>query len=327
LSFDWDDPTDVRYSRIAELLAAKTSSAAKMSLADMQDVQTDHSMLLAKLVAPSFPAATTGQTSYAAALSLMSTWAGDDYDCPTGLTTSDPLSAPDPNATHNRDSAACFLFHTFLRTVARDVFDDDMAVVGNVTGQSFRGDPGAEIRGLLYMLTLPDNSPGATFCNDVDASGKTVATHSCKEQLVAAMTSAWDALTASLGASSNWIWGRTHTLTTSSPAEPLLHGGAGPFARPGGALTVDVGSPTGSSGLLDFSYGHGSNVRFIAEMNAAASAITKMQLPGPQSDAPGIFGLGGPDLLGLYVNNEYFDFALDHEVDASSASVMGFTAQ
>src|SRR5205823_1379002 len=108
-------PTDVRYSRVAELLEAKM--AGKMSVADMQAVQSDHAMLIAKLFAPSFPAASSGQTSYAAALSLMATWAGDGYDCPTGLTTSNPLSDADPDPVHNRDSAACLLFHTFLRSV------------------------------------------------------------------------------------------------------------------------------------------------------------------------------------------------------------------
>ncbi len=169
LSFDWDDPTDVRYSRVAELLKAKTTAPARMSVADMQAVQSDHSMLIAKLFAQFLPAATAGQTSYAAALALMNTWATDGYDCPAGLTSSDPMSAPDPNATHNRDSAACLLFHVFLKNVLKNVFNDDLAVVSNVTGKSFGGDSGAEIRGLLYMLTLADTDPGVSFCNDVPA--------------------------------------------------------------------------------------------------------------------------------------------------------------
>ena len=321
MSFDWDDPTDVRYSRIAELLKAKTSSSAKMSLADMQAVQTDHQVLLAKLLAPSFPAP-TAQDSYAAAMAMMSTWASDGYDCPTGLTTSNPQSPADPDAVHNRDSAACFLFHVFLRNVTRAIFDDEIAVVKAVSGQSFGSNGSAEIRGLLYLLTLPDNSPAAAFCNDVDASNTTVTAHSCKEQLASAMGSAYQTLTVSLGAPSFWLWGRAHTLTTVSPAAPVLSRGAGPYARPGGALTVDVGNPEGSSGPLDFSYGHGSNVRFIAELDAPASAVTKMQLPGPEHD-----GLGSVDLLSTYVVNQYFDFAMDHEADANTSATMGFTAQ
>jgi penicillin amidase len=320
LSFDWDDPTDVRYSRIAELLKAKTTNGGKVAIADMEAIQSDHVVLLAKLFAPSFPAATGGQTQYAAALSLMNTWAGDGYDCPTGLTTSDPASAADPDPVHNRDSAACLLFHTFLRNVLTRVFNDDFAVVASVTGRSFGGDTGAEIRGLLYMLTLPDNSAGATLCNDVDASGNTVQTHSCKDQLVSAMTSAYTSLTTTYGATSNWLWGRVHTVTTVSPAAPLISEGLGPFARPGGALTVDVGNPTGSG--TDFHYTSGSNVRFIAEMAAsAANAVVKMQLPGPEHVPP---AADDPGLIQQYVRNQYFDYAFGHQVDAAASSVQTF---
>jgi penicillin amidase len=322
LSFDWSDPTDVRYSRVAELLKAKTTAPAKMSVADMQAVQSDHSMLIAKLFAQFLPAATSGQTNYAAALAMMNTWATDGYDCPTGLTSSDPKSAPDPDATHNRDSAACLLFHTFLGNVLNNVFNDDLAVVSKVTGRSFGADFGAEIRGLLYMLTLADNSAGASFCNDVDASGNTVQTHSCKDQLVSAMSSAYATLTGAYGASGNWLWGRVHTLTTASAGAPIIAGGRGPYARPGGALTVDVGNPDGTG----FSYSHGSNVRFIAEMDPAASAVIKMQLPGPEHEARfGVFD--DPDLIGQYVRNQYFDYAFGHQVDAAAGSIQGFTAQ
>ena len=295
----------------------------KRSAAPRRD--REHSVLLAKLFAQFLPGATSDLTNYAAALAMMNTWAGDGYDCPTGLTSSDPHSAPDPDPTHNRDSAACLLFHTFLGSVLGNVFSDDLAVVSNVTGQPFGSDFGPEIRGLLYMLTLADNAAGASFCNDVDASGTTVHTHSCKDQLVSAMGSAYATLTATYGASSNWLWGRVHTLTTVSAATPLIAGGAGPYARPGGALTVDVGNPEGASGSLDFHYGHGSNVRFIAELDPAASAVTKMQLPGAEHEAA--FGVKDPNLIGQYVNNQYFDFAFDHQVDAAASSIQGFTAQ
>lgn len=323
LSFDWDDPADVRYSRVAELLKAKTTGA-KMGVADMQAIQSDHVMLLAKLFAPSLPPATSGQTSYAAALAMMATWATDGYDCPTGLTGINPQSPADPDPTHNRDSAACLLFHVSSRMLFANVFNDDIAVVSAASGRPFGGDSSAELRAMLYMLTLPDNSPGATFCNDVSPSNAVLHTHSCKEQLVIATAAAYDALTAQFGAPTNWLWGRLHTLTTVSPVDPLVKAGAGPYARPGGVLTVDVGNPEHNDGF-DFSYGHGSNVRFIAEMDDAASAVSKNQLPGPESDGPGAYGLGGPDLIEHYVVNDYFDFALGHEVDGAAAATTGFT--
>ena len=217
-----------------------------------------------------------------------------------------------------------------------NVFNDDLAVVSSVTGRSFGNDFGAEIRALLYMLTLADNSAGQSFCNDVDASGATVHTHSCKDQLVSAMTSAFSSLTATYGdpgpgflniRQSNWLWGRVHTLTTTSPASPLVASVLGPYARPGGALTVDVGNPTASS-ALDFSYTAGSNVRFIAEMDPAASAVTRMQLPGPEHEPRfGVFNdPNDPNLIGQYVQNQYFDYAVGHQVDAAASSVQVFTS-
>jgi penicillin amidase len=335
LSFDWSDPTDVRYARIAALLKVKTSASSKMSFADMQSVQADHALLLARLFAPSFPAASTvplaQQAAYTAALGILTQWGTDGYDCPTGLTGSDPSSAADPDQTHNRDSAGCLLFHAFLTKLLHNVFDDEAALVSATTGQSFNLDAGAEIRAMLYLLTLPTtDTVGTSFCSDIDRNDTTVATHTCFEQLVNALVSAQAALTQAFGPPANWLWGKVHTLTTSSPAAPLIAGpfGGGPFARPGGALTVDVGSPDGSqTSPLGFTYTHGSNVRFIADMSAPATATIYMQLPGPERDGPyGVFS-NTPDLLGQYVKNQYFNYLIGHEVDAAVVSAEGFTAQ
>jgi penicillin G amidase len=120
------------------------------------------------------------------------------------------------------------------------------------------------------------------------------------------MTASFNQLTQELGAQSNWIWGRLHSMSPQSLVFPLVAGlfNPGPYARPGGAFTVDVGSPgLRSDFVLSFPYGSGSNVRWIAVMDGSA---TKEQLPGPQVDGP--LYPGSPGLLGQYVVNEYFDF-------------------
>ena len=332
LSFDWDDPTDLRYARIVTRLKALTA-AGKVSVTDLQGVQGDHSVLLAKLIAPSFPAApplpAAQAAAYTAALGLLTQWGADDYDCPTGLVSSDPKSAADPDPKRSRDSAACLLFHTMLQKLVSSIFDDDFAVVSASTSASFSPDGGAEIRALLYLLGLPPNDPRASFCNDVAPDNSVIATHSCAEKLVGSLLVAAGTLQAVYGAPANWIWGRVHTLTTASAAAPLIAGAyaAGPYARPGGAFTVDVGNPDGSqSSLLGFAYSHGSNVRFIAEVGDPAAAVTKMQLPGPERDGPsGVFS-STPDLLGQYVQNKYFDFALGAQAESNAVSVQVFKA-
>ncbi len=333
LSFDWSDPTAVRYARIAELLKAKTASSGKVSVDDIATIQSDHVMLLAKLFHPFLPASITGSqaTVYDGAKAVWDQWDADGYDCPTGLSSSDPESAPDTNATHVRDSAGCLLFHTFLKTLLHNVFDDDFATVSKATGQSFGADRGAEIRGILYMLDPATPAGDTHLCNDITPSGAPGATHSCTEQVGIALATAGATLTGAYGASTNWLWGRVHTLTPESPAAPLVAGrfSAGPYARPGGAETVDVGDPDGSqSSPLGQAYSHGSNIRYIAAMDpAAASAVVKMQLPGPERDAPfGVFS-STPDLIGQYVTNTYFDFLYGHQIDNKGLSTQRFSAQ
>jgi acyl-homoserine lactone acylase PvdQ len=159
-----------------------------------------------------------------------------------------------------------------------------------------------------------------------------VVTRTCQQQVVTALLTAAGTLQVAYGADTNkWLWGRVHTLTTQSQLAPLIAAPfeAGPFARPGGALSVDVANPSSSqSSPLGFAYGSGSNVRFISVMDpAAANAQVKMQLPGPQRDGPyGLF-FSSPDLLGMYVQNQYFDFLYGHQVDNKGLSAQRFTAQ
>ncbi|MFL5409331.1 MAG: penicillin acylase family protein, partial [Myxococcales bacterium] len=332
LSFDWSDPTDIRYARIAEVLATKTAGGGKVSLADMQALQADHQSLLAKVFEDRkfYPA--SADPTYTAARKLLQDWANTPvpYGCPTGLTSADPNSAPVTDAPTLTDSAACFLFHTFLNTLLHNVFDDDFAVVSATTGQSFSGDTGAEIRALVVRL-LPDLTQHS-FCDDVSPTFAVTTPKTCGTQVINALVTAYTALSTANGTdTTKWLWGRAHTLQTVSPASPLISNGftTGPFARPGGALTVDVGNPSGSqSSQLSFAYGSGSNVRHISVMDPdAAAAQVKMQLPGPERDAQfGVFPSSSA-LLNQYVQNQYFDFLLGHQIDNKGVSAQGFSKQ
>jgi len=336
LSFDWDDPTDVRYARIADRLKTLTASAGKVSLADMQSIQSDHAILLGKLFDPLYPPTSSlpaaNQADYGAARTLLTTWATDNYACPTGLTGTSPQSPAVTDATQLRDSAGCLLFHTFLNKLLHNVFDDDFAVVAATTRQSsFSGDGGAEIRAILYMLQPGTPASDTHFCDDVDRTFDPTKTkpHSCQDQVGTALVAALGTLRSAYGTDqTKWLWGRVHTMTTQSPAAPLIGApfAAGPFARPGGALSVDVGNPSNTqSSPLAFAYGAGSNVRFISVMDpTAANAQVKMQLPGPERDAPALF-TNTQTLIGMYVQNQYFDFLYGHQVDGNGVSTQRFT--
>jgi hypothetical protein len=58
---------------------------------------------------------------------------------------------------------------------------------------------------------------------------------------------------------------------------------------------------------------------------AAANAQVKMQLPGPERDGPYGQFANTPDLLGMYVRNQYFDFLYGHQVDGQGRSSQRFT--
>jgi penicillin amidase len=326
LSFDWDDPTGLRAKRITDLLQAALMAKGQVSLEDMMAIQSDHQLSLAKQVLPSLEAVPPqGQSpTWAAALAMLQQWSSDGFDCPTGLSGSAPDGAPTGDPVALRSANACLLFHSFFRTLLTNVFADDLSVAG----VSRNG--GAEIRALLYMLAPGTPAADKTFCHDVDGTGTVTAPLTCSQQLVRALTSAWASLTGAYGAPANWLWGRVHTLTTTSLAAPLVGPPfqAGPFARPGGAETVDVGSPAlTSTDPHSFAYTQGANVRHISVMGAAP--VIKMQLPGPQRDGPwGVVAPGPNDLLSSYVVNRYFDFALGQQLEAGSGvvSTQRFTA-
>lgn len=322
LSFAWDDSTGFRESRIVSRLEALTAGGGKVSLADMQALQADHVSTVGAAfvdVITALPA--SSNATFEAGRALLAQWKADGYDCPTGLLGIDPKGPIDPDATRSRDSSACFLFHAFLRTLLQSVFADDLALAG--VGLSARDG----VKSMLYMLTPGTPASEQSLCNDVNSRGVPVATHTCYEQVGIALVTAYATLNASLGAEASWRWGRVHTSRPLSLGAPLVAEGyqPGPYARPGGAFTVDVGNPSVSQkGLTTFNYGSSAQVRHISVMDPAAP-ILKMQLPGPERDGPSdVFA--GPSLLEEWMQNQYFDFAYGSQIAGAAVASQEFTA-
>ncbi|HEY0190253.1 MAG TPA: penicillin acylase family protein, partial [Kofleriaceae bacterium] len=324
LSYDWDDSSGFRATRIEQMIEATLADHGNVTLEDMQRMQSDHVSrpgaafvpVLDKLAAAAGSAAPAQVT---AGLQILDQWKANGYDCPTGLLGTDPKRSPvDPTTTVVQNSSGCFLFHEFLRTLATNVFTDDLAVVGQGV------DGLAAVKAMLYMLTevAPTNTAAQSFCNDVNAKGTTTATKTCAQQALTALATAYGTLSAQLGDPSSWVWGRVHTAQPVSLLALVTSGYApGPYARPGGAFTVDVGNPSLGGAGLSFAYASGSAVRHISVMDPDMP-VTKMQLPGPERDGP--TGIPGPDLLGQYVQNQYFDFTLSNTIDANAVSTQSF---
>jgi penicillin amidase len=251
--------------------------------------------------------------------SVLDQWAANGFDCPSGLTGTDPKNSPvDATPTVVQNSAGCMLFHTFLRALLTNVFTDDLAVAG----QSVDG-----LHAIKAMLSALDSTPdahvkanlGASFCQTVGQAAIT-----CNQQVGAALDQAVALLSAKLGAQpSNWVWGRVHTIQPVSLLQLVTTNyEPGPYARPGGAFTVDVGNPSvNSADGLSFPYSSGGNVRHISVMDPGAPKV-KMQLPGPERDGPSTSP--GPNLLGGWVSNTYFDFAFGSQISDVAVSSQTF---
>jgi len=325
LSFAWDDSTAFRAQRIEERLEHALGAHGNISLDDMEAIQADHmsrpGLALTQYIA-ALPSSGSDPADLVAAKAVLAQWANDAWDCPSGLLDADPTSTGvDTSVLVAENSAGCYLFHEFLRTVLVNVFADDLAIAQLDLD-------GISAMKALLLLTVQgataEGLAGASFCNDVDGTGAVVTAHTCAEQVNAALVSAHQALVNALGASSNWVWGRVHTMAPASfsPFASASYS-PGPFARPGGAFTVDVGTPRLSGGVLDFAYPSGANVRHISIMDPEAP-VTKMQLPGPQRDAA--VSSAPPDLMGAYALNKYFDLPVGDQIDALAVSTQSFTA-
>lgn len=325
LSFEWDDSTAYRHGQIERRLGALTAGGGKISLADVEALQADHVSTIGRdfadlLAGEPYATAAASNPDLAAARAQLLAWRDAGNHCPTGLLGSDPeASLADPDPAVAADSAGCLLFHTFLRGVVRKVFADDLAVAG--LGVSAV----PAVKGLLYMLDPATPAGSTTLCNDVDAHGAVLRTVSCPQQVIAALVAAHAGLASTLGPQSAWRWGREHTFTSKSPFALVTTGyTAGPFARPGGAFTVDVGNPSLSATGPSFAFGSSANVRHVSVMDPA-SPVVRMQLPGVQRSAP-FDVLAGPDLLGRWVRNEYFDMPHGEQIQAVAVSSQSFSA-
>jgi penicillin G amidase len=326
LSFSWDDSTGFRATRIEQMLAAAITRNGKVSLDDMMQIQSDHASRLGLAFAPiiagiagSAPPGSPPELGLAA--NMIGAWAASGADCPSGLTGTDPkASAADTTPAVVASSSACFLFHEFLRVLVTNVFTDDLAVAGQgVNGL-------AAVKALLFMFTPQGVAAGSTsFCNDVNPTTGQVTTKTCAAQVGTALVTAYGTLSALVGADpKTWVWGRVHTMQPVSLLALVTTGySPGPFARPGGAFTVDVGSPSLTGSGLNFSFGSSGNVRHISLMDPARPVV-KMQLPGPERDGPAVTTT--PDLLGQWVRNSYFDYAAGSQISAAAVTTQTFQA-
>jgi penicillin amidase len=319
LSYGWDDSTAFRHARITQRIQQLTTGGGKVSAADMESIQADHVSRLGSAFHRYLEGMPAGSAPFELARTVLAGWKTGGFDCPSGLTGIDPeLSPVDASALVVGNSAGCYLFHQFMRELLPAVFADDLALAGlGVSG-------GNAVKGMLHMLENPTTADQG-FCQNVDATGNAVGDTSCAQQVATALEAAYGALAGRLGAPTGWVWGRVHTFQPVSQFSPIVSLGysPGPFARPGGAFTVDVANPSLTATGTSFAYGSSANVRHVSVMDPAAPRV-RMQLPGPEVSRPSGVTVG-PDLLSDWARNVYFDYAHGDQVLGATVATQSFT--
>lgn len=273
ISSQWE-PTD-RITRIRERLLAKP----RLSVADMQALQSDTLLVsareLAPLVVAASDAAPVRDARVSAALELLRGWDGD----------------------MRADSAAPTLFAVFYRRLFYALFEDEL---GPELCRDYRRK--ANISAIMMRAALLGGAR-----RFVDRSD-TPAVEDRATLLRDTFTAAVGELRSSLGGEpASWSWGRVHTLELRHPlgrASRLLgfYFDRGPFPVPGHNSSV----AKMEFDEKDFAVVHGPSMRQITDLGDLDGALAV--LPAGQSGLPA--SAHYDDMLPLWLSGRYHPFPI-----------------
>lgn len=284
----WAVASGLRHERIADLLAARSDH----DLGSMREIQGDVHSLLGEMTVPAILAAVDGATLTERAQTVVATLAAWDFECPTGLSGTDPDSAPAADPAVVASAAGCAAFHVLWPRLQINIFDDELVAAGV--------DRRPASNTTVFALTGTDPFDGRDYFDNV-ATGAVTET---KAEIVALSL---DLAAANLNTlfgpePSSWLWGRIHQLRLR--ADLFAQFGVSDFdspsyARDGGLETVNVGTPRdGRRGQFDME--HGSSFRFSCAGSREQPLECTIQLPGGQvhhRDNPLFLSLFGPYLV------------------------------
>ena len=254
-----------RHQRIVERLAAEPQH----DLASMQSIQADVHSLVGEVLTPAILAAVAAETLDADGQAVADALGDWDFECPTGLSGTDPESAADPSTAES--ARGCAAFHVAWSRLLRLTFADDLAAA-EVNASAFAN-------ALVFALTQASALNRAYW--DDETTGGTVETKA--DTVAAALSSAGAYLRTELGEPSEWLWGRIHTVTLRADLFDEYGADAfnsDEFANDGGLFTVDVANPSGSAND-DYSHRNGPSMRLACQASDASVDCT-IELPGGQ---------------------------------------------
>jgi len=302
-----------RLERIVDLINQSTTHTTQ----SMQELQYDTYVDMRDYVLPGVQAVVDADPG-AVSADASAVWAAiDAWDgtCPTGVEGHEPDGPKAADATEAANSMGCFAFHALIAALGTATFGDEL------TGFDFEEyQIGLEVmRTLSILLDRPTALRGGeVYWDDVS----TAAVVETREEIVrASLDEAFTALVAATGSSDpdDWRWGAHHLARLPAPLlgdAGVTKFDGGPFAAPGGFLTVNVASPDGLfSG--DYTFVHAASMRHIAEFTDDG-IVSYWSLPGGQRhfrDSAHYL-----DLMGGWLDGEFFQMPFDAAEVAAAAT-------
>lgn len=263
----------LRMARILDLIeAGGDDHTVESNLA----MQMDTHSLLGEWVVPKLLEAAEGKDLSEEAELLVGVLGAWDFTCPTGLGTGDPNGQPHPDADIRQAAIGCAAFHYTLPRLMKEAFGNrhELAEMSGWNANHV-------VRPLLIALLRPDEllqTPGL-FWTDLRDDPRTQ-----EEVLLQALESTAEDIVGPWGRNPEaWLWGRVHTVTFSNEVTgaAATYLDNGPFAAPGGLLTVNVANPPIEAGK-GFAFSNGASLRIVNELGEAGIE-TWVQLPGGQN--------------------------------------------
>lgn len=307
-----------RIERIVEVLNQSTQHTAQ----SMQDLQYDTYIGFRDFILPAVRAVVEADPTAlsADATTLWSTLDTWDGTCPTGLAGHEPDAAKSTDAAESAASIGCFAFHTLQVALAEAAFVDELGEA-DITELEI----GLEVlRTSAILLDDPTRLRGGeSYWDDVS----TPAVETKEEMIRKSLDDAFAALVEITGSPTpdDWRWGAHHVVLL--PASLLSDAGvkkfnAGPFAAPGGSLSVNVANPE-SAFVNDYEYIHAASMRQVAEVTDDG-IVSYWALPGGQRhfrDSPHYL-----DLMDEWLEGDFFRMPFTpQEVEAAAVETIVIT--
>jgi penicillin amidase len=306
-------------TRLQRILDSINATGTGHTLETMRQLQGDTQSLVAATIVPYLVSAAASlpeggfqrdaAPTAAIVAALAAYQAAGTYTCPTGLDGLDPVAAPNSaDPVLATEAIGCAAFHTTLYALFEAAFGDELH------------DPQVDIASALTTNTVPlllrsfrddGADPGSEpFWVDQNADHPTT-----RNEIVQRALTKAGAVLATYGGSDDWRWGRMHTLTLKSPlSQPGVTAfDSGPYATPGGVLTVNVATPsavdlddTSAAARQRFAHTTGASMRMLVELGPGSPHM-QISLPGGADlhrDSP-FYG----NMLPRWQSNTPVDFA------------------